>query len=180
MLTLLHACFCPNTQRSVAGRRSTGVHQDGFTLVELVSVLIVVSILAIVAMPRFFNRQVYDARTAYDAGLSTIRYGQKVAIAQHRPVYIIFNSSGVSACFDTGCTSPVRTVTDQPATTILPTGVNAGLNPPISGFYFNALGKPFNVGDVDPVSTFVKTTITLNGGDVTRVVTIEAETGYVY
>jgi len=144
----------------------------GFTLVELVAVLIVVGILAIFVTPHFFDRQTYDARTGYDTSLSMLRYAQKVAIAQHAKVFVVFNGNAASLCFDLACGSHVLTPTNAQAEFVLPTGASG------TTFYFNALGKPFRASDIEPNSNFAKTTFVLPDGG--RTITIEAETGYVH
>ena len=55
--------------------------QRGFTLVELILVMIVIGILAAVAGPRFFSRNVFDERVYFEDVLATVRYAQKVAVA---------------------------------------------------------------------------------------------------
>jgi MSHA pilin protein MshC len=152
----------------------------GFTLIELVGVMIVVGILAVVVLPRFFSRQTYDARTTYDTGLSMLRYAQKVAIAQHRQVYVVFNPNAISLCFDAGCSTSVLSPEGKPANFSLPAGISASVSRSIGGFYFNALGRPFDTANLEPNSSFVNTTITLSGGGSTRTMTVEAETGYVH
>ena len=55
--------------------------QRGFTLVELVLVMVVIGILAAVAGPRFFARGVFDERLYFEETLASLRYAQKIAMA---------------------------------------------------------------------------------------------------
>jgi len=167
--------FCKMT--SPARRRP---FDHGFTLVELVSVLILVGILAAYASSRFFDSTAFNVRSTGDQTQSMLGYAQKVAIAQHRDVFVVFSGSGGALCFDAGCNTHVLTPTNKPADITLPTGVSAAISRPIAGFYFNALGQPFDIGNTEPDSTFATTTITLSGSGVSRTVTVEAETGYVH
>ena len=70
--------------------------ERGFTLVELVTILILVGILAVAVMPRFADRGDFDARGFYDGTLATLRYAQKSAVAQRRNVCVAFSAAGVS------------------------------------------------------------------------------------
>jgi MSHA pilin protein MshC len=53
----------------------------GFTLVELVVTIGLAGILAVVAIPRFFDQQAFRERGFYDEALSAARYAQKLAVA---------------------------------------------------------------------------------------------------
>jgi len=52
----------------------------GFTLIELVVILLVLGILAVVALPKFFNLSDYQERAAYDEVAGAVRYAQKLAV----------------------------------------------------------------------------------------------------
>lgn len=161
----------------------------GFTLVELILVLILVGILSLYALPRFFDRNTFDTRAFSDTARATVRYAQKTAIAQNRPVFVSLNSTRIALCFDAACTKPVRAPASRPAIAAcsssttwmceaLPSGVTT--LPVNQVFYFNALGRPFQSGDTDPNSSFILLAITLTGSDFNSTITIEPETGYVH
>lgn len=88
----------------------TGARPDhtGFTMVELIMVMVLVGILGAVAGSRFFDRQVFESRAYADQARSLIRYAQKLAIAQNRPVFVRSTPNGFAVCFDAGaaCTAP--------------------------------------------------------------------------
>jgi prepilin-type N-terminal cleavage/methylation domain-containing protein len=130
----------------------------GFTLVELVSVIVLLGILAVFAAPRF-NVDAFSSRSNLDTARSILSYGQKIAIAQHRPVFVVFGGGSAGLCFDAACSARVLTPSNTPA--VLPAGT-AGPN-----FSFNALGQASGAGVI---------IITLPDGST---IPIQSETGYV-
>lgn len=173
------------------------VRQFGFTFVELILVIVVIGILGAVAAPRFFDQKGYTAIAFADQVRGLIRYGQKVAIAQNRNVYVRLDGASVALCYDStlACTQRV-----QP-----PGGANSGSSATLqrcgnaanwacegvpSGisvtshalFYFDPMGKPFLATDLPPVlfSNFTSRTIVVSGDGLNHNVNVIAETGYVY
>lgn len=86
--------------------------QRGFTLVELITTIIVIGILAAVAAPRFMGRSEFDALGFHDGVLAALRYAQKSAVAQRHMVCVQFTANqvqlkmSVSALCDTPLTGP--------------------------------------------------------------------------
>lgn len=150
--------------------------QSGFTMVELISVMVIVGILAAFAAPRFFNRADFDARSFYDQTLAILRYAQKSAIAQRRTVCVTFptNSSIVltiakdnpGAC-DTDLAGPTGTT----PYTVTSSGSDIVYSSTPTNFSFNALGQPVSSPGA----------IQINGPCGTcdlASITVEPETGY--
>ena len=152
-------------------------------MVELIAVMVIMAILAVVSAPKFFDRGIYDSRGFYDEVISTLRYAQKEAIAQHRLVCVTFPSASrvmlrTAALFtDTSCNTNLKSPggrypADQTTAALQTYTVDAPSAVSLSGyadFKFNALGKPdFTSSEVIQVSGYTATPIT-----------IEAETGYV-
>src|SRR5450759_2932408 len=73
-----------------------GDNQRGFTLVELIMVMVIVGILAVVVAPRFFDADVFKSRGFADQVQASLRYAQKAAIAQHRNVCVAMTASDIT------------------------------------------------------------------------------------
>jgi MSHA pilin protein MshC len=54
---------------------------SGFTLVELVTVILLIGILSAVALPRFFDATAFNSRGFLDEVAGAVRYAQKLAVA---------------------------------------------------------------------------------------------------
>ena len=68
----------------------------GFTLVELVTVMILIGILAVVAMPNLNQAQGFDATSFRDRVAASLRYAQKSAVAKRRMVCATVAADGLS------------------------------------------------------------------------------------
>ncbi len=177
--------------------------ESGFTLVEMITVMVLIGILSAIGAARYFDRAVFDAAAYTDQTRALIRYGQKVAVAQHRPVHVRLDGNSVALCFnydlDPLCGAPNRVLAasggnsgNKPTVTWCladatwscegkPDGVTYTSTPATTSFFFDALGKPYAAGDTAPASAFQRVVINVAGSDgTTRTVTIEAESGHVY
>lgn len=72
------------------------MNMRGFTLVELVMTIALVGILAVVALPRMFDRDAFEGQGFFDQTVSVLHYAQKAAIAQRRTVCVAFESNKIS------------------------------------------------------------------------------------
>jgi MSHA pilin protein MshC len=106
----------------------------GYTLIELVTVISLVAILAAIAGPRFFNNQTFRERGYADELAGAIRYSQKVAIASGCSVLFSATASGYQAsqqaasgnhCDTTASSWPVPVVSadGQPVQGTVPGGI---------------------------------------------------------
>ncbi len=124
--------------------------ERGFTLVELVMVMVMLGILAVFAASRIFDRSDFDARGLHDITLSYLRYAQKSAIAQRRTVCVSFttstialriaNAAGVFDC--AGASGMAFTGPDGNASGSANGASYSGTAP--TAFGFDALGQPVN------------------------------------
>lgn len=175
----------------------------GFTIVEMVVVMVIAGLLAAVAIPRFFQQDSFDARSFADQNVSMLRYAQKLAIAQNRPVFVLLDGSRIALCFSVACDA----AGSESMRVLPPAGGNSGRKATLAAcanatawlcegapgkisysvpqaaaaFYFNALGRPYAAADIEPASSFpARVSIGISGGGTTRTIVVEGETGYVH
>jgi MSHA pilin protein MshC len=79
------------------GKRSG---QRAFTLVELITTIVILGIVAAIVAPRFFSRGEFESRGFHDQVISSLRYAQKVAIAEHRFVCVAVAANSVTLTYD--------------------------------------------------------------------------------
>lgn len=150
-------------------RKPGATFQRGFTLVELVTGFVIAGILAAMVAPRFFERNVFESRGFYDQVVSTLRYAQKVAIAQNRYVCVAFTANSITLTHGAtaACGSNLAGPTGQMPYSVSSNSASFQGGAP-TAFNFNALGKPSPVPAPFTVSGYANS------------ITVEAETGYVH
>jgi len=142
-------------------------------MVELIVVMILVGILAAIGAAKFFNPTGFDTAGYAEQLRAMARYAQKLAVAQHRNVFVVGSLDGIALCYTNSLPCPSAQLVLAPggsnsgsgATRAFcvtgggyaanwycegrPAGVTmAPSSGSISPFYFNALGKPFLPSDL--------------------------------
>jgi MSHA pilin protein MshC len=146
----------------------------GFTITELVVVIVIVGILAVVALPRMFTRISFDALRFYDDAQAAVRYAQKLAIAgrcNSVQVQTTASSIQLSVLGAAGCavtTNTRRRYRVPPAA--------HWRRPPAS----RLRRQPFPSMDGRPSFASALTLAVAATGEPTRSFVIEQETGYVH
>ena len=143
----------------------------GFTLTELVMVIVIIGILSVIVAPRFMSSQPFETRGFYDEAQAVVRYAQKVAIAQRRSIFVCVAANEIAAISNNDCTAPAylaHPVGGGQLRAASRGGVTLG---PVTSFSFDGLGRPSAATTVTFTSTVA--------GDPARQIIVEAETGYV-
>lgn len=164
--------------------------QFGFTLVELIIVIVLVGILGAVAVPRLFDQRNFGAVAYTDQVRGLINYGQKLAIAQNRNVFVRLDGASAALCFDAACAQRVRPAAGGNSgrsatlqrcgnsTAWACEGVPSGLSITAhSSFFFDASGEPFLASNSQSLPT---QTIVITGDGLNHNVVVTTQTGYVY
>jgi MSHA pilin protein MshC len=149
--------------------------ESGFTIVELVAVIVIMGIITAIAAPRFIGVDAFDARGSHGTLVSALRYAQKTAIAQRRNVFVNLNTVTRVVClgYTNDCSSAVIDPSTQAAYSKTLSS-NVTITASTTPIGFDGLGRPI------PNAT---ATFTIQNAVVpaesTRTITVEAETGYV-
>ena len=146
----------------------------GFTMVELILVMVVAGILAAVAVPRMMGRTGFDTRGFADQLSATVRFAQKLAVAQRRDVFVQLTASNATLCYSPATPCPVGSQApgpggEKPYTVTAPGGV--AIASPIASLDFDGGGRPKNIA--------AQLAIRINGSG-THTILVERETGYVH
>jgi len=152
--------------------------ERGFTMVELITVMVLVGILSVVALPNLSGAFAVKSPGYRDQVVATIEFARKIAVAQRRHVCVSIAASTVTLTSDHGL--PVNHTNGTCSSTLtLPSGSNVITAPssvtasPATSIDFDAEGRPV---------TGAPATITMTDSiaSQTASLTVEAESGYVH
>ena len=147
---------------------------SGFTMVELVLVMVLIGVLAAIGVPRLMGDNTMAAAAFGDEVVSALRTAQKSAVARRRVVCATVGGSAVTLTMSPSsttldCTEPLNAETYSTSAS----GVTATMNPPTLFFQPNGMITSDIAG-----STPVGGTVRIQGG-ASRSITFEGTTGHV-
>lgn len=166
-----------NVEKARAKRRSARP-ASGFTLIELVTVIMILGILSIFVAPKLIGSDGINIRGFSDQTAAYLRYAQKTAVAQRRTVCVEFGASSVllriaSNPGQTTCALDLQGPTGgAPALLLAKSGAAFAGGAPVN-FNFDGLGQPV---DASGAALGTQTISIVDSGITIR---IEAVTGYV-
>jgi MSHA pilin protein MshC len=131
----------------------------GFTIVELVVVIVVLGIISAVAVPKFFDLKGYEEIAFRDELVSALRFAQKRAVASGKKVEVDITSNGFSLQFEDG--TPVK----HPAGGDFTNSEESSIALTPQNFTFDALGRADKLGSDGTENKF--SNIGYNGSNIT-------------
>ena len=126
----------------------------GFTMVEIIMVVVLIGILAVSVVPKFVDTSAISLQGGAAMVLADIRYTQELAMSTHAPKTITFTTS------DTFYTVVSQTM-NLPSRVSISNGAT---------FTFNSLGEPTTGGG---------SSVEIQAGSSTKTITVENYTGRV-
>lgn len=155
---------------NMASHHKSHIKIQGFTLVELVVVILIVGILSISIAPRFFGVSSYEDRRAVDELLTALRYAQQMAMTRGGNIQITINSGPNPNYVVQRTLAPVNLRSPDgtfPYDKSLPE--NIVITPSPTTIEFDSLGRPVP-----------NTETTFSVGTGAYQIRIEQETGYAH
>jgi len=147
---------------------------SGFSIIELVVVVLLLGILSVFALGRLFDQNEFAAKGFFDDTVTAVRFAQKLAVSSGCDVQVSITASSYQLFQGTTCTSGVFTrAVANPANR-----GNLYLNNDMpSGFSLTPATITFNArGFID---SGANTTVTLSGGSTVFIFLVHGRTGLV-
>ena len=148
----------------------------GFTLVELVIIIMIVGIISVIAIPKWQNNSMgleYEARRI----LNDIRFTQAMSMTSgQRYRWVMVSSSTYSVLNEAG--TAMLLPSGSTVATLSRTTIGALTNLPNSLIAFDSQGTPYTTSTFPGTALASTASINLSASGSTRVIQISAGTGY--
>jgi type II secretory pathway pseudopilin PulG len=157
----------------------------GFTMIELVMIIVLLTIVAVVAAPRLANIAGVKVSATARRLQADMAYTQNLAMTSNQRHRLVFPSTTSYEVRDTSgalVTNPssgggFSVTTDSGITLSWSLNGDSALN---RGVEFDTLGRPYLYAGSSPSTTNIAAgTVTVTGGGTTRTVTVQPQTGKV-
>lgn len=97
--------------------------QNGFTMMEIISVLVIIGIVSAVVITRMTNPRIYDLASQLEVVKNHVRLAQSRAMNSYKPCGINFSSSTTYYLFDAAApATPIQMLGEKSATINLGSG----------------------------------------------------------
>ncbi len=153
----------------------------GFTVIELIGVLIIFSVLSAVVMERLGSMDLFKLKSAAHAVESNLRYIQMQSMTSDE-IFGIHFSSGGYAPFSYDSATGIETARKFPGTGTVSfsgTGITLSISDPADGYVsFDRYGKPYTDNTATTAQTITRY-IVLSTDAESETVGITAETGFI-
>lgn len=148
----------------------------GFTLVEMIVLMIITGIVAVAILPKWTGSSGFDERTFRDRVVTALRYAQKSAIATRRTTCASFAASPASVSFRisssngaSDCSSGSALAGTDGNALVVTAGSGVSFSALPTAIVFDAAGRPASAAS-----------IAISALSASQAITVEAETGYVH
>ena len=158
-----------NMPINLKGIRSKGIRSNGFTMIEIISVLVIIGILSAVAISKMDSTDVYEVVMEIETMKTHLRYSQIRAMSHNEPWGIKISKGTSYTLQKNDTTAPVNLPNKDSATHFFSKGIS--INPGNQVINFDDLGSP---GNADIVITLKKQ------GKNPRRINITPKTGFIY
>ena len=152
--------------------KGMNIHSRGFSLIELVSVMVILAAISALAAPRFVHHDATVPAQADQLG-RIIRHAQALAMSQGRPLTVDVQSA-TSYVITDGATPTPSTIRD-PSGQLQTFSLQNGVTLSGADLEFDSLGRPISGSNLVTTSQ----NWTLYGGSNTATVSVQAVTGFV-
>ncbi len=156
----------------MAYRKNNKKHQLGFTIIEVIAVLMIIGIVAAVVISRMTSMSSFGLVSETDILKGHLRYAQYRAMSHTETWGINFSANGYSLLYNKAATTSTLP-NENSSTHTLSSGITISAD--VGTVHFNEWGNPVTDAGV----LLPETTISLTDGSATRTVKITQNTGFI-